>query len=315
MILRRMSHGYAVGIVHYRAYADLARCLDSLDRQTCAPDRVVVIDVDPDPDAAATLGERRDTVWHDSPNRGFAGGANLALRVLAKHSSADFLLVLNPDTILEPGFGEALVDAMAARPRVAIATGKLLRSDGRIDSAGIRLPRHRRPRDRGSEEPDRGLYDEPELVFGASGAAMMIRREALDALSIDGEVFDEDFFMYHEDTDLCWRAGSLGWQVLYVPAARAVHDRSWIRDQRFEIPVAIRRHSFKNHYLQLIKNESAGDFALNLPILAAWEILRLGFALLRDRALLPAYRDAWRLSHRAWRKRRALAAARASVRS
>lgn len=306
-----MSSRYAVGIVHYHAYPDLDACLESLSRQRLLPERVVIVDVDPDPLARAALPDRPSLVWLDAANRGFAGGANLALGVLREETGAEYLLVLNPDTVLEPGFAEGLVEAMDARPRVAIATGKLLRRDGRIDSAGIRLPRHRRPRDRGSEERDDGRYEQPELVFAASGAAMMIRRAALAELAIEGEVFDEDFFMYHEDTDLCWRAGLLGWQVLYVPTARAVHDRTWVRARRFEMPAGIRRHSFKNHYLQLIKNESPGGFAVNLPILASWEVLRLGFALLRDRELLAGYADAWRLSRRAWHKRRVIRSARA----
>ena len=138
---------------------------------------------------------------------------------------------------------------------------------------------------------------------------MMLRRDALDALAIDGEIFDEDFFLYHEDTDLSWRAQLLGWSVLYVPEARAEHERRWRRGRRFEIDPSVRRHSFKNHYLQLIKNEQPLDFWLGLPILAGWELLRLSHALLRDPAVLPAYRNAWRLRHRAWEKRRMLRAA------
>ncbi len=306
-----MSSGYAVGIVHYHAYADLDGCLESLARQLLPPDQIVIVDIEPDPAARAALPERPSLCWLDATNRGFAGGANLALRTLAEQTQAEYLLILNPDTVLEPGFGQGLVESMDAQPRVAIATGKLLRRDGRIDSAGIRLPRHRRPRDRGSEEHDDGNYERPEFVFAASGAAMMIRRAALPGLAVEGEVFDEDFFMYHEDTDLCWRAGLLGWQVLYVPTARAVHDRTWVRARRFEMPAGIRRHSFKNHYLQLIKNETPSGFAINLPILASWEVLRLGFALLRDRELLAGYADAWRLSRRAWHKRQVIRTARA----
>jgi GT2 family glycosyltransferase len=135
---------------------------------------------------------------------------------------------------------------------------------------------------------------------------MMIRTRAIADLSLDGELFDEDFFAYHEDTDVSWRAGRLGWRILYEPAARGLHGRGWRRDRRFDVPVAIRRHSFKNHYLQIIKNERANDLLRGLPALAAWEILRLGFVLLRDPALLPAYRDAWRLRGRAMARRRLL---------
>lgn len=93
------------------------------------------------------------------------------------------------------------------RPSVAIGTGKLLRPDRTaIDSAGLTIPRNRRPRDRGSDRLDLGQFDAAELVDAASGAAMVLRVAALDELIVDGEFFDESFFAYHEGTDLCWRA-------------------------------------------------------------------------------------------------------------
>ena len=90
----------------------------------------------------------------------------------------------------------------------------------------------------------------------------------------------------------------------------SVHGRRWRRDRRFTIEARIRRHSFKNHYLEMIKNERPGDFLMNLPALALWEVLRFGFAVLRDRDMLPGYRDAWRLTPRAFRKRAILQKAR-----
>lgn len=300
---------YCVGIVSYRSYDDLARCLESIANQKVRPEAVHVLDADPDPAHHAALTERFPWVTvEDSPNRGYAGGANRILaRVLEHHPDTDFCLLLNPDVVLEPEFAARLTAAAGARPGVALATGKLLRPDGRtIDSAGIELPRHRRPRDRGSEQQDHGQLDEAGDVFGASGAAMLIRIEALADLALDGEVFDEDFFVYHEDTDLSWRAQRLGWRVHYEPTARAAHVRGWRRGERFDVPTSIRRHSFKNHYLQLIKNESGSQLARDLPVLLAWEGLRLGYALLRDPAVLPGYVQAWRLSGRALQKRRLL---------
>jgi GT2 family glycosyltransferase len=137
---------------------------------------------------------------------------------------------------------------------------------------------------------------------------MMLRVAALESLRIDGELFDESFFAYHEDTDLCWRARLLGWEILYEPRAVALHGRGWQRDRRNEIAIAIRRHSFKNHYLQLVKNETLGGFVRDLPSLLSWEILRLGFVLLRDRPMWAAYRQAWRGLPEARRKRKIIQA-------
>ena len=139
---------------------------------------------------------------------------------------------------------------------------------------------------------------------------MMIRLAALKDLEIEGEIFDEDFFVYHEDTDLSWRAKNLGWRVYYEPAAVAVHKRGWQKESRYSIPAEIRRHSFKNHYLQIVKNESLLSFLVLLPVFVSWEVLRLGFAVLLDRTILPAYGQAYRLLGRAFHKRRVLRAKR-----
>jgi GT2 family glycosyltransferase len=242
-------------------------------------------------------------------NRGWGAGVNRILaRAEAEQPTADFALLLNPDVELDADFAEILVAALDAAPDVALASGKLLRP-GRteIDSAGIVLPRHRRPRDRASGEPERHQYDERERIFGVSGAAMFVRRSALPDLAVAGEVVDEDFFAYHDDTDLCWRAGLLGWSVLYEPRAQAVHTRGWRADKRLSIDPQVRRNSFRNHYLQLIKNERGADLLRNLPWLLGWEVLRLGFVVLRDRAMLPAYLDALRCAPRAFAKRRLIA--------
>jgi GT2 family glycosyltransferase len=302
---------YVAGIVNYRSYDDLERCLASLSAQSRAPLAIHVLDGDADRARHEAIARAHPGVrFEATPNLGYAAAAN---RLLAEAErswpAADFYLLLNPDIELDVDFAAILTDAMTAEPAIALAGGKLLRPGRKtIDSAGIRLPAHRRPRDRGSEMPDGGEWDRREYVFGASGAAMMLRRAALADLALDGEIFDEDFFAYHEDTDLSWRAGRLGWRVLYEPAATGIHGRGWQRAGRASVPVAIRRHSFKNHYLQLIKNERLADFITHLPVLLAWEAMRLGFAILRDPAILPAYREAWALRGRAIEKRRTLAA-------
>jgi len=300
---------WAAGIVNHASYDDLAECLASLALQTRLPEGVLVVDTGVDPARLAALrDEHKELAFELHPNRGWGAGVN---RVLAwcrdQHPDVEAVLLLNPDVALDPDYAAVLAEALARDPRVAVATGKLLRPGRQeLDSAGIRLPRHRRPRDRGSGQRDTGRFDRAEYVFAASGAAMLVRATAMDSVALDGEVFDEDFFAYHDDTDLCWRVHRFGWEVLYEPRAQAVHGRRWRPDRRFEVDPGVRRHSFKNHYLQIIKNERAPDFVRNLPWIAAWEVARLAFVLLFDRALLPAYAAAWRAAPVAWAKRRSL---------
>lgn len=285
----------------------MPHCLESLRRQTLPPAAILVVDTGVDAERLAPVRRAFPEVSFEiRGNGGWGAGANRVLGWIDEHNpETPFALLLNPDAAPDPEYAAMLVADVAWHPEVAIAGGKLLRPDrATLDSAGIRLPRHRRPRDRGSGERDTGRYDRRESVFAVSGAAMLVRRSAMDAIAVLGEVVDEDFFAYQDDTDLCWRAQRFGWKVVYQPAARAVHGRGWRKERRFGIDPAVRCHSFKNHYLQILKNERARDLVMNLPWLITWEGLRLGFALLRDRAVLSAYAAALRGVPVAWRKRR-----------
>ena len=304
---------WSVGIVNHGSFDDLGACLDAIAAQSHPPRDVAVWDTGEDAEAIARVAREHPEVhFEGGSNEGYAGGGNRVVRILRGRSPGtppDFVLLLNPDVALDEDFAATLLAAVAAQPTVAIATGKLLRPDRRtLDSAGIVFPRHRRPRDRGSESLDDGRFDRAEDVDAASGAALLVRTEAIERLAIDGELFDETFFAYHEDTDLGWRARRLGYRVRYEPAAVAVHARGWKKAGRNRVPVAIRRHSFKNHYLQLVKNEPRRDFIRNAPSILGWEILRFGFTVLRDPRLLPAYVDAARALPDAFRKRRLIAA-------
>ena len=301
---------YVAAVIHHDAWNDLPECLASLSRQTLPPSGTLVLDSGTDPERLAMVQSAHgDLTFATRPNRGWGAGVNQALAWCARHDEASpFVLLLNPDVVLGPRYVETLMMELLGDSRIAVAGGKLLRMDGAtIDSAGIVLPRHRRPRDRGSQEADRGQYDQRELVFAVSGAAMLVRREAMEEIAIEGEVVDETFFAYFDDTDLCWRATRFGWKVLYEPAATALHRRGWKKAGRFDVSPIVRRHSFKNHWLQIAKNETATDLVRNLPWLLGWEVIRLGFALARDRAMLRAYVDGARAVPEALRRRRLIA--------
>jgi len=157
-------------------------------------------------------------------NRGFAVGCNIGIA----HTSSPYILFLNDDARLEPGYLEVLVRCIEADLQAASVTGKLISNQGSgcswIDSAGLAMQFYAlRPIDRGHGEIDRGQYDEPSECFGPSGAAALYRREALK--SVGPEIFDEDLFAYFEDVDLAWRLRRIGWRHLYEPRAMAHHTR------------------------------------------------------------------------------------------
>jgi GT2 family glycosyltransferase len=265
----------AIVIVAWNSAGYLPGCLDSLRRLARPPAELVVVD------SGSTDGAA-DLVRRDYPevqlivcdeNVGFCKGNNLGIRA----TSSPFVLVLNPDTSLEPEFLERLLPALED-PRVGMAAGKLLRFDRTtLDSAGQRLSRARRPKDRGYGEPDRGQFDRDEPVFGVCGAAALYRRKMLDEIADPGPAyFDEAFFAFGEDLDLAWRANRAGWRAAYRHRAVAYHARggSATRAPRLRRRIAllgrspeIRFHAVKNRYLAILRNDSVAGYLRNLPFI------------------------------------------------
>jgi GT2 family glycosyltransferase len=293
------------GIINYHEYAETRTCIESLLASRRPPDRILVADNESQaalvPDLARRLGEKN--VLASPENRGYTGGANAILRAAP---DADYVLLLNPDVRVRPDFCSELLRAAEAEPRAAIFAGKLVRPDGMLDSTGVVARRSGRNEDRGTGTPDDGRFDRPEEVFGATGAAMLLRRSAMEELAVDGEVFDEAFFLYHEDNDLSWRSRLAGWKALYVPTAVAEHARKFRQGGRASVSRLARGHAFKNHYLKLAKNVMFRQVIRDVLHLGAWEAMRIGYAIFREPFLFVYGLRAMMLLPRAWRWRRAI---------
>jgi GT2 family glycosyltransferase len=244
-------------------------------------------------------------------NRGFAGGMNAALA----RTRAPFVLTLNADARPAPDFVTRLLER-AAQPdlRVGAVAGRLVRppreGEPRIlDACGMRLTRAWRHFDRGSGEADRGQYGRPERVFGATGAASLFRREALDDAAfegIDGEIFDPRFHSFREDAELCFRLRERGWEVLYEPAAVAEHRRFNLPERRPAMPALVNYHSLKNRYLLRIYHQTAGNFFRTFVPTLARDLGALGWVLLRERSSWAAYGWLWRHRRKLRARRRAI---------
>ncbi|MFH1177759.1 MAG: glycosyltransferase family 2 protein [Acidobacteriota bacterium] len=248
--------------------------------------------------------------WRD--NRGFAAAANEALR----RTHSPFVLALNPDCRLAPDYLESLMAACGRAPLAGAATGLLLRAQGErleetavVDSAGIVMTRSGRHLDRGAGGRLEERMLAPAWVFGASAAAALYRREALeDAAYPGGEVFDEGFFSYREDADLAWRLQRRGWQCLFWPAARAYHGRGLKPEAARAASPEINRHSVRNRFLLRLAN---ADWRWHAACLPAWllrDLAVVAACLLRERSSLPGLKEAWAMRRRQHQRGRANAA-------
>ena len=167
-----------------------------------------------------------------------------------------------------------------------------------VDSTGIYFNPMLRHLDRGSQEVDNGHYLQYEYVFGATAAAALYRREMIDDISLDGEFFDSDFFVYREDADVAWRAQLMGWKCIYAPYARGYHVRKVLPGNRRALPPEINMHSVKNRFLMRMKNISPDLYWRNWFSITARDILVVMCCLLWEHSSLKAF---WFLA-RNWRR-------------
>jgi GT2 family glycosyltransferase len=298
-----------VSLVTFNSERYIERCLDAVFRQAGVEAQIVVVDnasTDNTPNILARYRSRLRLIRNQS-NLGFADGQNQAIR----SSKSRWVLALNPDVLLSPNFLGQLLQAAEADPSVGTACGKLLSiapgfaplSQPRIDSAGIYFTPAMRHFDRGWGEPDDGRYEHPAYVFGASGAAALYRRSMIDSISVDGDFFDPDFFVYREDADVAWRAQLLGWRCLYTPSAVGHHVRTVTPVNRNSISPVFNMHSVKNRFLMRIKNLTPGVWGRCWAPMVARDLVVLGGCILREPRSLAAFWRVARCWRRAWRKR------------
>ena len=221
----------SVTIVTYNSGRFIKRCLESVLAQKYPDKEIIVVDnasTDGTVDILEQFEDRCQVVLQRREYR-LRRGAEPGDRL----SSGEWVLTLNPDVLLLPNFIQALVDAGQFDRSIGTVCGKLLtmtrtsrsrRSPWWIPPASISIPMLRHL-DRGSQEVDNGHYLQYEYVFGATAAAALYRRAMIDDISLDGEFFDSDFFVYREDADVAWRAQLMGWKCIYAPYARGYHVR------------------------------------------------------------------------------------------
>jgi GT2 family glycosyltransferase len=204
------------------ADAALAACLQALWKQSTSDWEVIIVDNSGQGHVEARLpaAERPQNlrIIQNAINVGFGAACNQGFLA----SRAPYAAVLNDDTEVHPEWIEALLGAIERRPDVGMCASQVrLHPLGKLDSAGMLICGDGSSRQRGHLADPEEFACPQEILF-PSGSAALYRRAMLD--EIGG--FDEDFFLYCEDTDLGLRARWAGWKCLYVPEAIVEHRYS-----------------------------------------------------------------------------------------
>jgi GT2 family glycosyltransferase len=306
----------SVTLVTWNSGQFIKRCLESVLAQKYDHKEIIVIDnnsTDGTVDILEQFEDRVHIVYNDE-NVGFAVAQNQAIAM----SRGDWVLTLNPDVLLLPGFIQALVDAGNIEPGIGTVCGKLLTIKSSfdlpdrplVDSTGIYFTPMLRHLDRGSQEVDNGHYLQNEYVFGATAAAALYRRDMIDDISVHGEFFDSDFFVYREDADVAWRGQLFGWRCMYTPAARGYHVRKVLPGNRRALPANINMHSVKNRFLMRLKNITPDLYWRNLWSITFRDLVVIGCCLIWETSSLKAFWYVLRNWSRVMSKRRDIMARR-----
>lgn len=299
-----------VSLVTYNDELFLARCLESVQKQTI-PVQVKIFDNASRDGTLRVARQFKVDLYESSTNKGYSYGHNWNL-LGANFKTA---LLLNADVTLEPDWLEILVTTLNEVKGAGMVGGKLYRmdKDGQqvfqhnfpiLDSSGIFFTPSQRHFDRGSEEEDRGQYDDRNLVFGITGAALLCSKEMLEDVRLGEEYLDEDFFAYREDADLAWRAQLKGWKAVYEPEACAFHHRHVLPSRRHQLSALINYHSLKNRYLMRMKNLDSMVRWHCFPYMWMRDVGIMAYVICFEWRSLLAYREVWRLRHKFREKRK-----------
>lgn len=278
----------SISIVNTNSRALLLACLESLASTQA---EIVVLDNASEDGSAEAVRERFPGVRVIAEHRRAGFGANHNTVIGA--TSGRYVYVLNEDTTSHDWGLERIVGYLDAHPRVAALGPRLVYPDGRLQDSAWRFPT---PLVSVLALPTLGRLGitqsggrEPRAVDWVMGAALVLRREALDEVGL----FDEEFFLYSEEVDLQARLHRAGWQVHYFPQVTVVHHESQFSA---EIPERRINEMWRSRHRYWRKHHSEAGARLAALATGAQYAARalLSPATRRARMRLHA-RDAWRV--------------------
>ena len=215
----------SIVILNWNGLRDTIECLESLKEVTYPNYEVIVVDNGSEGNDVEVLRQRFGDYIHiieNERNYGFAKGNNIAIHYALKSEKVKYIALLNNDTKVDRYWLEEAMRVAETDERIGICAPKILKMHNPkiIDSTG-HVFKGGKIADRGTNEVDRGQFDDKVDIVGAMAAACLYRSEMLQEIGL----FDENFITSYEDAELSWRAYRRGWKAKYVPTSIVYHKR------------------------------------------------------------------------------------------
>lgn len=291
------SHSPAVAavILTWNNLADTLDCLDSLQKLDYRNFRVLIVDNGSTDNTVPIMRERcpNARIIQNMCNLGYAEGNNIGISYALKEG-ADFVLILNNDTIVDPGVAKELITAAQEHPEAAVFCPKIYSCDppNQIMFAGAKWNSGRAMfRFIGLGEEEKGQYETLSETETASGSAMLLRADVIPTIGY----FDARYFLLWEETDWCSRVRRRGYKLLYVPTAKVWHKAS----RSFGGPGPLYHYYYTRNRLLWIEKNLDGDIKFQAFRRCAkemyWRVLELRHSnqLARDKSILRAQFRGW----------------------
>lgn len=250
-----MSHPYSkviTVVLNTNRREDTLACLDSLAQSTYPNLQNIVLDNASTDGSAEAIRARHPSVQILSlqHNLGYAGNNNVGIQA-ALEAGADWVFVLNEDTILAPECISQLVAAAESDPKIGVVGPLIYHHDEPtvIQSAGGHITPSWDAIQLGINQDDRGQFSQPTDVDYISGCGIMVRREAIQ----QNGMIDARYFYYWEETEWCIRLHRAGWRVVNVPAAKLWHKGV---QRNYNPKPSVAYYAVRNRFATLRKHQA-----------------------------------------------------------
>ena len=276
----------AIVILNWNGLLDTLECLRSIQKISYPNYVVVVIDNGSKGNDAEVIKRKFETsvsTIEEEKNLGFAGGCNMGIR-WALHSGANYILLLNNDTIVDPNFLTELVNVFQNDAQIGIVGPKVYyyEQPRRIYTAGgkVNFCTGNTPLI-GKNAVDDGQFDNIEEVDYICGCALLIKEETIRSIGL----LNEMYFAYYEETDWCTKARNAGFKVVYVPKAKIWHKSPKTRTSELAM-----YYMTRNRFLFVKRNSSGFQLIIfNIFFLSTDLILQMKCKLFLTPKLFIAY--------------------------